>query len=794
MRLSKKFLNDYINISDINYHELAEKMVFAGNEYESINKMCEATNLVVGEVIECINHPKSDHLHICQVNIGEKIVQIVCGAPNVTKDIKVIVANVGAVLPGGITIKEAELAGTLSQGMICSIEELGIENKFLKEEDKDGIHILNSDAIVGEDPLKYLNFDDEIIDFELTANRADLMSILGMAYEVGAIYDREVKEPIIELNESKEKTSDYISLDVETDNCSIYLGKVVKNIELKESPDFIKARLIASNIRPINNVVDISNYVMLEYGQPLHFFDLDKLGNKVIVRMANDSELITTLDSNERVLTNNDIVIANETPAALAGVMGGLSTEVESDTKNIFIESAIFDSPSIRNTSKKILRSEASSRYEKGIDPNRTLKALNRAAYLLQEYASGEVLSGIVSYDEANKEDKDIDITLDKINSVLGMNLSINNVTDTLRRLNFIYNVNGNDIKVIVPTRRLDVNIKEDLIEEIGRIIGYDNMEGILPTVPIKQGKISLKNKYIKDIKNRLSSLGLNEVITYSLTNEDDINKFNCKEYENIYIKSPMSEDKKVMRHSLIPSLLNVFDYNFSRNNKDICIYESGSNYYLDNGSYVEEARVAGLLYGNYLINNWQNNIVKIDFYVLKGIIENLLDYLGLNGRYSFSSKDLLSDLHPGMSASIIVDNQIIGYIGKVHPNINKKDIYVFELNIDLLMSKKVRGIKYKEVSKYPSVNKDLAFIVKKDIEAIEIEKVIKKVGGRLLNSIEVFDVYTGENVADDEKSLAFSLNFQDSTRTLNDEEVTEVFNKIIHEVEIKLNAVLRNK
>ena len=794
MRLSKKFLNDYIDINNIKFDELADKMVNAGNEYESIEKMCNATNLIIGEVVECVDHKESDHLHVCQVNIGESIKQIVCGAPNVKAGIKVIVAQVGSTLPGGIVIKEALLAGVESNGMICSKEELGLDSKYLKEEDKIGIHILGSDAIVGEDPLKYLNYDDEVIDFELTSNRADLLSILGLAYEVGAIYDLEVKEPKFELIEEKENINDIYSLEVNTDNCSIYLGRLVKNVTISESPEFIKARLIASGIRPINNVVDISNYVMLEYGQPLHFFDADKLGNKVIVRNASNGELITTLDGNVRSLEQEDIVISTSTEAvALAGVMGGLSTEVETTTKNIFIESAIFDSLSIRKTSKKILKSEASSRYEKGIDPNRTLNAINRASYLLSKYANGSIDSGVLEYNKAATEDKIIDISLEKINSVLGLNLKLEEVTNTFRRLGFLYNTENNNIKVDLPTRRLDINIKEDLIEEVGRIIGYDKVVGKLPVLPIKSGKLSNKAIFKKNIENRLSNM-LYQTVTYSLTTIENNKMFIDKEYKNVEILSPMSEDKKVMRTSLIPSLLNVFDYNNSRNIKDINIYEIGSVYYTLNDLYVEESRVSGLLFGNNMNNNWQKNIVKNDFYVLKGIVENILDYIGLNGRYAFDSKVTLKDLHPGKSCSILVDNEIVGYMGAVHPLVNKKDIYVFELSIDKLYSKKVRLLKFKEISKYPSVNKDVAFIVDKTIESEEIKKALKKVGGRLLSSIEVFDLYIGENVDSNSKSLAFSLSFQDQSKTLTDEEVTELFNKMILEVETKLGAKLRNK
>ena len=788
MRLSKKFISDYIDISNIDIKELAEKMVFVGNEYEEIRPFCEATNLVVGEVLECINHPESDHLHICQVNLGDEIVQIVCGAPNVRKGLKVIVSKVGATLPGGIVIKNVKLAGVESNGMICSLAELGLESKFLKEEDRNGIHELPLDAQIGMDALEYLQFDDTIIDFELTSNRADLLSMIGLAYEVGAIYDLPVTLPEITLKEEGDSIETSYQLNVETDACSIYLGK------FQESPQFIKSRLMACNIRPINNVVDISNYVMLEYGQPLHFFDADRLGNHIVVRDAKNQEELVTLDGQTRILKSSDIVIANEKESvALAGVMGGLSTEVENDTKNIFIEAAIFDPIHIRYTSKAILRSEASSRYEKGIDPNRTKQALLRACELLEKYASGTVMHGTLCHDNAAKENKLISITLNKINQVLGMQLESQEVESILRRLGFTYLLENDTYQVTVPTRRLDVNIKEDLIEEIGRIYGYHHVLGKLPIVPMKQGTYALKEKKIKEIRHRLESLGLYQVFTYSLVGEKESRQFVNQDKEFVSLLAPLSEDKKIMRQSIIPSLLTVMEYNLARNYKDIQIFETGSIYYKED-TYKEEQMVAGLLCGNYAGNIWQNQNLKVDFYLVKGIIENLLHYLGFHGRYQIIADENYKDMHPKMTASILVDNTKIGYFGKVHPRTSKRDVYVFEMRLDCLLSKKVRGIKYKEVSKYPSVHKDLAFIMPKSMESEKVMAILKKVGGKLLTNLDVFDVYEGENVGIDEKSIAYALTFQNDTRTLSDEEVTEIFNKMISEVESKLGIQLRSK
>lgn len=795
MRLSKSFVSDYVDIHNINYHELAEKMVFAGNEYESIEPICNAKGLVVGEILECVKHPESTKLSICKVNIGaSEPVQILCGAPNVVDAKKVIVATVGAVLQEG-EIKKAKLAGMESCGMICSLAELGLDSKYVTEEDKKGIHKLPDDAPVGMDAIHYLGFDDEVIDFELTANRADLLSILGMAYEIGAIYDLEVKEPVSTYHETDENIESMMKLDVETEACPIYLGKMVKNVVIKESPAFIKARLMASGIRPINNVVDISNYVMLEYGQPLHFFDADRLGNHVIVRNANDGEQMTTLDGNERILKSSDIVIANETePVCLAGVMGGLNTEVEIDTKNIFIEAAIFNPFNIRYTAKSILRSEASNRYEKGIDPNRTEKAIKRACSLLEQYANGEVVSGMLSHDKANHENKVIEITRGKINAVLGLELTIEDITSVLNRLGFTVTTDGETLKVTVPTRRLDVNIKEDIIEEVGRIYGYEHVVGNLSSRSIKKGGYKRQAKDLKEVRSRLSSLGLNQVITYSLISEEENNLFEVPESEGIYLQSPMSEEHKVMRRSLISSLLDVYQYNVARGNRDIAIYETGSIYYKKDEQYYEEPVVSGLLSGTYLQNSWNGTKIVTDFYTVKGIVENLLCYLGFAGRYHFVTNNPLKDMHPGRSCFIMIDRVIVGYLGQVHPKHTKKEVYVFELNMKLIGSIKTRGIKFKEINKYPVVKKDVAFIVREEVTSDEIKSVIQKAGGRQLTNIEVFDVYVGENVKEKEKSIAYSLEFQDMTKTLNDEEITTLFNRVIEAVETKLNAKLRDK
>ena len=795
MRVSKSFLNDYIKVDDLDFNEVANKMVLAGNEYESVEKISEATGIVVGHVLECEMHPESKKLHICKVDLGNEVVQILCGAPNMRQGIKVPVATVGAKLPNGMEIKKAKLAGMDSNGMCCSLEELGIESKYMSEEDKTGIHVLPDDAPVGADAIHYMGYDDEVIDFELTANRGDLLSILGMAHEIGAIYNRPVTYPENQPKVLKENINDNMTIDVQTENCPIYLGKIVKDVVIKDSPEWMKERLMASGIRSINNVVDISNYVMLEYGQPLHFFDKDRLGDKVIVRMAEENEKLKTLDGQERTLKTSDIVIANEKEAvALAGVMGGLSTEVEMDTKNIFVEAAIFEPIHIRYTAKSILRSEASSRYEKGIDPNRTKEALNRACYLLEKYADGKVYDGILTHDKTSKEDKKIEVTLDKINAVLGMELKKEEVIDVFTRLGFKVKENHAVFHVSVPTRRLDINIKEDLIEEVGRIYGYEHVVGKLPVLETKEGSYSKKELLTKELHHRLQGLGLTEVITYSLVRKEDANKYTNYQNEDITLLDPLTEDRKYLRKSLIPSLLNVWEYNISRNQKNVAIYESGNIYYKENEEYIEKPMISGLLYGIGTNSLWQQEKIVVDFYYVKGIIENIMKYLGLNNRYSFDTNNLPKEFHPGRSCALLIDREVVGYFGQVHPTDCKKEVYVFELDLLKIMSHKVRMVKYKEVSKYPAIHKDVAFIVEKKITSKEIMDVLKHVGGRMVTNIDVFDVYTGENVGANEKSIAYSITFEDATKTLTDEEVMKVFNKMIDEVESKLNARVRDK
>ncbi len=788
--ISLEWVKDYIDISDQDLKELAVKITKAGINVEKV--ICnQIDNLVIGEIVECEMHPDSDHLHVCKVDIGSSIKQIVCGAGNVRKGIKVIVALPGATLPGDFTIGKSKIRGVESDGMICALFELGLEEKT-KENYEKGIHELGSDAKVGDDPLDYLGVNNTLYELDIHKHRNnDCYYHIGFAYEIAAILNRKVKLPVCDYKEIEDSIDKHFKLKVNTDKCPYYLAKMVKDVKIGPSPDFIKRRLRDAGMRSINNVVDISNYVMLEYGQPLHFFDKNKLGDYIEVRDAKEKEEIITLDGKERVLKSSDIVITDgNRPVCIAGVMGGENTEVDENTKDILIESAIFDAVSIRYTATNLdLKSEASIRYGKGLNYEYTEKAINRACYLLEKYAGAKVLKGTVKHDKVEKEDKKISFYAEDINKILGINISEEDMKVELERLDFAYTLKNGVFEVTIPKRRLDIDANvNDIAEEIGRLYGYNNLKSTLPVVPIRRGNYIGDVKYRKIISKRLRTLGLNEVKTYTLVSKELSQMFNYQNKENAYLPNPLSSDKSVVRTTLIPSLLNVYEYNKKRKVNDIMIYEISKTYDKD---FKEESLITGLMYGNYITNGWGKSL-KVDFYLIKGIVENILDFLGFKNRYSFVKGDVTS-LHPGISAKIILDKEEIGILGRVHPKINKDDIYVFELSLNKLM-RKVKPLKFKEANKYPEMEKDVAFIIPKDIPSSDIEKEIRRNGTKILTDVKVFDLYEGEKVADGKKSIAYSLVFNDYTKTLKEEEVDKVFRNIIDKVTSKFNCEIRDK
>jgi phenylalanyl-tRNA synthetase beta chain len=607
-----------------------------------------------------------------------------------------------------------------------------------------------------------------------------------MAYEVGAIYDKEVKP--IDLSHKNTGKLDF-KLNIKTENCSLFLARKVENIHISESIPEIKEKLMASGIRPINNVVDISNYVMLETGQPLHFYDADKLRGMLEVRMAEKGEKLITLDKQERTLSSEDIVISDGTRAiGLAGVMGGLDTEITENTKNVIIESAIFDNVKIRKTSNKILRSEASNRFEKGLDPNRTYMAIERACNMLEKYADGTVIDGTEIYDKSNKEEKRIEITVKNICDILGTEISKEDILDVFRKLDFKVELKEDKMIVIVPTRRMDISIKEDLIEEVGRIYGVDNIQGKTMILPVKKGTY---DNVTREIRNRMVNLGLNETLSYSLVNPKESDMFTKHNKESIGILAPLTEERSYLRQSLVTSLYKIYEYNKSHSIQDIHLFEIAKTFYKESDKLVEENKLACLMTGEYFLGLQTK---KVDFYIIKGIAEEVLDYLGYNGRYSFiaDNSKISEDMHPGKSAIISVNNDTVGMIGRINPVICEDEVYVMEINLDKLLSKKVGKMKYKEISKFQSVKKDISILVDENIMAQDLQKAIKNSGGKLLQSVNVFDVYNGKGIPEGKKSIAFSVELGDSTKTLTDEEINAVMNKVTENLKAKFGAELR--
>ena len=793
--ISLNWVKDYIDLEDQDLNKLAVDITKAGINVEKVISN-NIDNLVIGEIIECKNHENSDHLHVCKVKISQTdTTTIVCGAPNVRKGLKVIVALPGAVLPGDFAIKKSTIRGVESNGMICALFELGLEEKTDETYAK-GIEELPSDAPVGDNPLKYLGMDDTLYELDVHKHRNnDCYYHIGFAYEIACILNRKVTLPDTSFKTIDDDVKNYVSLKVDTDKCPYYLAKMVKDIKIKESPDFIKKRLISAGMRPINNVVDISNYVMLEYGQPLHFFDQDKLGKQILVRDAKDNEGITTLDSKERVLTKNDIVITDgKKPVCIAGVMGGENTEVDLNTKNILIESAIFDTVSIRYTASNLnLKSEASIRYSKGLNYEYTNCAIKRACHLLEKYADAKVLDGMLVHDKVDKTEKKVSFKAEDINKMLGIEIDTKDMEKELNRLDFSYEKKGSLFTVTIPKRRLDIDPNvNDIAEEIGRLYGYQNLVSTLPKTTIKRGKYVGNVKYRKMLSKRLRSLGITETKTYALVSPTMAEMFRDPKLNLITLPNPLSVDKSVIRQSLLPSLLQTVDYNKARGIEDIKLYEISNTYYNDN---KEDLKLGVVLLGKYIDTSWQNNSLVCDFYVMKGIVENILNYLGLENRYSFIKDDKLKkELHPNRSANILVDGKNVGFFGQINPKVRKDKCLVLEISLTKLLEHKVGKLKFEKTSIYPESHFDLAFVMDKMVTCDSVIKTIKRASSKLLRDIKVFDVYMGDKLKENEKSLAFSLTLSDSDHTLSGDEIEKVIANIVKNVETKHHAKLRNE
>lgn len=805
MFVSYRWLQEYVDLDGVTASELADKITKSGIEVEGVEVLNKGiSNVVVGYVMEREKHPEADKLSKCLVDIGEEEpVQIICGAPNVAQGQKVAVAKVGARLPGGLKIKKAKLRGEVSQGMICSLQELGMDSKMVPKEYAEGIFVFPSDAEVGADAIEILNLNDEVLELGLTPNRADCLNMLGVAYEVAAILGREVKLPKAELNEISEKTSDYIRVTVEApEQNPLYIAKMVKNVKIGPSPIWMQTRLMAAGVRPINNVVDITNYILMEYGQPLHAFDYDKLDSKeIVVRFASEGETIETLDGTERTLKADHLVITNGTKAvAAAGVMGGANSEVDERTINVLIESAYFTGATVRKASKDLgLRSESSARFEKGIDPTRTFEAAQHAAALMAKYAGGEALEGAVEADHLNLTENTVSVTVEKINNVLGTAVTAQEVGAIFTNLKFPFTEAGGTFHVSVPPRRPDITIAEDLVEEVGRLYGYDHIPATLPVAETTRGKLTANQLKRRKVRRFLEGAGLYEAITYALTSADKAKQYAIKETaaNPVRLALPMSEDRSQLRLSLLPHLLEAVAYNNARKIDSVALYEIGAVFLPSGADELpkEEQHLAGVLTGLHLHHAWQGEKKAVDFYVAKGVLEGLFEMLGVLDCISYKAAKR-EGMHPGRTAVIELEGEEIGFIGQIHPEMQKqldiKETYVFELSLAALFQADVPEIRYESMPRFPSMTRDMALVVETSVLAGDVRSAIVEAGGELLKEVTLFDLYEGDKMEPGKKSLAFSLRYFDPERTLTDEEVTEVHNRVLEAVEAKFGAELR--
>ncbi|HIH7839397.1 TPA: phenylalanine--tRNA ligase subunit beta [Staphylococcus aureus] len=784
MLISNEWLKEYVT-NDDSVSNLAERITRTGIEVDDlIDYTKDIKNLVVGFVKSKEKHPDADKLNVCQVDIGEdEPVQIVCGAPNVDAGQYVIVAKVGGRLPGGIKIKRAKLRGERSEGMICSLQEIGISSNYIPKSFESGIYVFSESQVPGTDTLQALYLDDQVMEFDLTPNRADALSMIGTAYEVAALYNTKMTKPETTSNELELSANDELTVTIENeDKVPYYSARVVHDVTIEPSPIWMQARLIKAGIRPINNVVDISNYVLLEYGQPLHMFDQDAIGSQqIVVRQANEGEKMTTLDDTERELLTSDIVITNgQTPIALAGVMGGDFSEVKEHTSNIVIEGAIFDSVSIRHTSRRLnLRSESSSRFEKGIATEFVDEAVDRACYLLQTYANGKVLKDRVSSGELGAFITPIDITADKINRTIGFDLSQNDIVTIFNQLGFDTEINDDVITVQVPSRRKDITIKEDLIEEVARIYGYDDIPSTLPVFEkVTSGQLTDRQYKTRMVKEVLEGAGLDQAITYSLVSKEDATAFAMQQRQTIDLLMPMSEAHASLRQSLLPHLIEAASYNVARKNKDVKLFEIGNVFFANGeGELPDQVEyLSGILTGDYVVNQWQGKKETVDFYLAKGVVDRVSEKLNLE--FSYRRADI-DGLHPGRTAEILLENKVVGFIGELHPTLaadnDLKRTYVFELNFDALMAVSVGYINYQPIPRFPGMSRDIALEVDQNIPAADLLSTIHAHGGNILKDTLVFDVYQGEHLEKGKKSIAIRLNYLDTEETLTDERVSKV-------------------
>ena len=805
MNVSYKWLSEYLNLDSITPEELAEKLSRTGIEVEDVTIPQEGLKkIVVGHALSVVDHPDSDHLHICQVDIGEEEPsQIVCGAPNIAAGQKIIVALPGSRITGNKKIKKSKMRGEVSNGMVCSLEELGYSDKVIPKKYADGIYVLPEDAVPGEEVFSYLAMDDAILDLSVTANRADALSMRGVAHEVAAVYDLEPSfKELVLTEDASDNVENYMSVSVEdTADAPIYTIRVIKDIKVKESPMWLQTKLMNAGIRPLNNIVDITNYILLEYGQPLHAFDYDQLNSKeILVRRAKQDEVLVTLDEEERTLSSNNIIITDgQKPIALAGVMGGLDSHITDDTATVALEAALFEPISIRKTAKELnLRSESSSRFEKGINLETLQQASEHAAALMAELGEGTVVSGVASVDTVEVKDSVVKTTLGKINRSLGTAITAEEIEQIFHQLGFGVTISDEEVTVVVPPRRWDINIEADLIEEVARIYGYDRLPSTLPTTESLPGGLTTKQRLVRHTRRFLEDAGLAQAISYVLTTPEKASRFMMRESDITQLEMPMSEERSTLRMNLISGLLDDVQYNLSHNNQNAALYETGRVFYKDPSQTlpIEEEHLAGVVTGSMSEKDWQGEGDKVDFYVLKGILGELLTTYGLVGEIEYQQDTNRSDMHPGRTATILLNGEEIGFIGQIHPVTAKEldinETYAFELNLDAIVQAEKEATVYRGIPKYPGMTRDVALLVDDTVTNQQIVDVILEKGGKYLKHVRLFDLYQGEHIAPGKKSMAYTLAYLNPEATLQEEEVTKAFEEVKEAIVTQLKAEIR--
>lgn len=787
-----KWLKDYVDIN-VDANTFADAMTMSGSKVEAVEEMGkEIQNVLVGKILKVEKHPDADKLVITQIDIGSEVIQIVTGANNIKEGDYIPVAISGSSLPGGIKIKKGKLRGIESNGMLCSAQELGIPLEGLSEELLHGIYILDREYPLGKDIKEVLGLNDAVIEFEITNNRPDCLSIIGIAREAAATLKEKLNYPEIDVKENDESISSYVAIDVDNGElCQRFSARAVKNVKIQPSPSWMQDRLLKAGVRPINNIVDITNYVMLEMGQPMHAYDLDKLGGrKIIVRNAVEGEKITTLDEVERTLSSSMLVIADKDRAiSIAGIMGSSNSEIDENTKNIVFESATFERINIRMSSKKLgLRSEASGRFEKGVDTELTIKALERACHLVQLLGAGEIVGDKIDLYSKPKQNRKLQIDPDRVRRFVGADISGDAMKEYLESLEFSVD---SSFYVTVPTFRDDVEREADVIEEITRIYGYENIPSKLMDTTFTQGGKSYKQKLIDKAKNNIVAQGLYEIYTYSFVSPGVFNKINLKAESclrnAIKLINPLGEEQSIMRTTIIPNVMEVIARNYNRKIEAGKFFELSKVYLTETlplKDMADEREVLTIgMYGN------------VDFFDLKGVVENLMEEMNIQNYRIFSSNH--DSLHPGRTAELIINNKRIGWLGEVHPDVLDNynipvDVYIAELNFDEIANQSNAEIKYMQLPKYPSVSRDIAIVVNEEITAGQIEEIIRNKGGKTIEDVRLFDLYRGSQIEKGYKSMAYAITYRSDEKTLTEEDVSKVHNKILNSLASQVGAILR--